>query len=143
MDVYIDGSGQELPGTENFRDFVAFQGAVCDAEARSVTVSGVLDSLDAEDRGPALDLLARKLARGGVLTIIGLDVAYVGRELTGRRMSLQEAVAVLYGTGGPATRVRSATGLAEVASQLESRGLVLEAKSFEGAKYLVSARRPA
>lgn len=125
-----------LPGV-NPGDVGNLDNHVEDAEASEIIAEDVIDFVDPSQIPDVLSHWVRKLARGGTLTVGGLDLREVGRRMTTYETELPEAIALIYGGGR-----KSALALRSVADHLASLGLEITYKGLKVHHYIVTGRRP-
>jgi hypothetical protein len=148
----VFGSGVPLDGYLNvsptaagcvYAHFSDLDPVVEDAEASEILASDVADFVPASAFDDMLAHWARKLARGGTLTVRGLDLADVCRMVASRQLDLPRANLLIYGDQSvPSACRKSATSLPLMCGVLRSVGLTIAAKAFAGPFYTVTARRP-
>lgn len=130
----------EPGGPRIFGHLGDLSGHVEDCEAAEIVALDVLDYLDPALGEATLDHWTRKLRRGGLLVVGGLDLTEVCRQLGLRKIGLAVANELIYGRAS--AHRRSSTSLPQRCDSLSRRGLVARGKAYRDSFYTASFVRP-
>jgi hypothetical protein len=115
---------------------------VDNGEAVEIVSYNIIDHFQHRFLPDAVKGWARKLAPGGVLTIVAVDAHQVVQKLYTRRIGLSEANALVFGAGDGATRKASFSTLEWTSALMREAGLTIQEQRYEDDRYVVKGKRP-
>lgn len=114
-----------------------------DAECEAILATDVLDYFSPGDVDAILENWVRKLRHGGTLTVGGIDMKEVARQLSTNEISMNTANRFLYGDQTQPWQTRKATiTLPLMCDVLRSCGLKIVRQSLSNCFYTITAERP-
>jgi hypothetical protein len=116
---------------------------VDDAECDTVIANDVIDYFLPSDVDSVIDNWVGKLRTGGQITIGGIDIQEVARQLATKEIDINTANRLIYGDQQqPWQSRKSAITLSHMSDVLTSRNLKVTKRSLKGCFYQVTAERP-
>lgn len=115
---------------------------VDDAECMAILATDVLDYFAPGDVDAILENWVRKLRHGGILTVGGIDMKEVARQLSTNELDMNSANRYLYGDQTQPWQTRKATiTLPLMCDVLRSCGLKIVRQSLSNCFYTITAER--
>lgn len=131
------------PGTSRIKiDLVQLDKYIDDSECKEILVNNILMYLDTEKIDTAIEHWIKKLAKGGTITFIDLDITNVFLAYQKGELDINQFNKLIYGNQRHIFDFKkSGLDMYIVSETLKNKGLKIVEKSFNNFNFLVKAQR--